>query len=161
MGGEQQRERRDLEPTGPPDRTYKVVLDLSLYRTPLDMLELFSTQVVFAGDAAVGKTSFINRNQQQTIQITNMHCHPCHHHQQLHQHQQHHHHHHDNHHDLLQDYKGRLHVKPKLYSWSRLPSEIHISAQLLIRAVIVTMITMIMIIMLMIMIIMLIIMIKR
>ena len=24
MGGEQQRERRDLEPTGPPDRTYKV-----------------------------------------------------------------------------------------------------------------------------------------
>jgi len=31
---------RDLEPTGPPDRTYKVV---------------------FAGDAAVGKTSFINR----------------------------------------------------------------------------------------------------
>ena len=29
-----------LEPTGPPDRTYKVV---------------------FAGDAAVGKTSFINR----------------------------------------------------------------------------------------------------
>jgi len=40
MGGEQQRERRDLEPTGPPDRTYKVV---------------------FAGDAAVGKTSFINR----------------------------------------------------------------------------------------------------
>lgn len=37
---EQARERRDLEPTGPPDRTYKVV---------------------FAGDAAVGKTSFINR----------------------------------------------------------------------------------------------------
>ena len=31
---------RDLEPTGPPDRTYKVV---------------------FAGDAAVGKTTFINR----------------------------------------------------------------------------------------------------
>ena len=31
---------RDLEPTGPPDRTYKVV---------------------FSGDAAVGKTSFINR----------------------------------------------------------------------------------------------------
>ena len=31
---------RDLEATGPPDRTYKVV---------------------FAGDAAVGKTSFINR----------------------------------------------------------------------------------------------------
>jgi len=30
----------NLEPTGPPDRTYKVV---------------------FAGDAAVGKTSFINR----------------------------------------------------------------------------------------------------
>jgi hypothetical protein len=31
---------RELEPSGPPDRTYKVV---------------------FAGDAAVGKTSFINR----------------------------------------------------------------------------------------------------
>ena len=31
---------REYEPTGPPDRTYKVV---------------------FAGDAAVGKTSFINR----------------------------------------------------------------------------------------------------
>jgi len=37
---EQMRQLRDLEPTGPPDRTYKVV---------------------FAGDAAVGKTSFINR----------------------------------------------------------------------------------------------------
>ena len=37
---EQSSKLRDLEPTGPPDRTYKVV---------------------FAGDAAVGKTSFINR----------------------------------------------------------------------------------------------------
>jgi len=39
-GGPDPARLRDLEPTGPPDRTYKVV---------------------FAGDAAVGKTSFINR----------------------------------------------------------------------------------------------------
>ena len=47
---------RDLEPTGPPDRTYKV-------RKPFLVTERLrlNYQVVFAGDAAVGKTSFINR----------------------------------------------------------------------------------------------------
>ena len=68
------RQLRDLEPTGPPDRTYKVPLPpgaksqthihpplSAFFRFPLSRPFPPCPQVVFAGDAAVGKTSFINR----------------------------------------------------------------------------------------------------
>ena len=50
-----------------------IACDVSLVAMFLEIqCELYSTQVVFAGDAAVGKTSFINRNSQETILYT---CH--------------------------------------------------------------------------------------